>query len=332
MNPSTSAFDHRPVLFSEVVSALAPCAGGSLADGQTAGRRDAASLFVDATYGRGGHARGLLSILGPLDRLVVLDRDPEAIDHARHWARSESRVLVLKGRFGAMAHLMQAAGLGPIDALLVDLGVSSAQLDDASRGFSFRRPGPLDMRMDNAGGETLGDWLHRADQKELSQVLVEYGELPRASARRISQALLEASITNTEELAALVRPLVARGRRSQLRRDPATPVFQALRMHINRELDELESVLEEGFALLRERGRMAVIAFHSIEDRLVKQRFRNLVSGDARLAKLPIRGDAGQAVSIVRLAKPSDEEVDANPRARSARLRVIEKRCAEMAA
>ena len=318
-------------MLSEVVSALTPCAQ----------RREAASLFVDATYGRGGHARGLLSHLGPLDRLVVLDRDPEAIAHARDWARAEPRVLVLKGRFGSIQGLMRAAGLGPVDALLVDLGVSSAQLDDPARGFSFRSCGPLDMRMGNDCGETLGEWLDRVDTKDLSQVLVEYGELPRSSARKISAAIRDASaarlMTTTEDLARLVRPFVSRPggrspRRSQWRRDPATPVFQALRMHINREVDELKAVLEDGFELLREQGRMAVIAFHSIEDRLVKQRFRNLVAGDPGLAKLPIRGDTSRAVSVVRLGKPKSEEIDANPRARSAKLRVVEKRCGAMAA
>ncbi len=318
MSQSRSVYEHRPVLLSEVVSALHPCAR----------RRGSASLFVDATYGRGGHARGLLSKLGPLDRLVVIDRDPEAVAHARDWAQGEPRVLVLKGCFGDIEGLMRTAGLGPVDALLVDLGVSSAQLDDPTRGFSFRFRGPLDMRMDNTSGETLASWLERADQQALSQVLVEYGELDRVSALKISQALLGANIDSTEELASLVRPLAARSRRrSQARRDPATPVFQALRMHINRELAELRSVLDEGFEILRERGRMAVIAFHSLEDRMVKQRFRNLISGDPKLAKLPIPGSAARAVSVVRLAKPSAEEVAANPRARSARLRVIEKRC-----
>ena len=318
MSQSRSVYEHRPVLLSEVVNALHPCAW----------RRDSASLFVDATYGRGGHARGLLSKLGPLDRLIVIDRDPDAIAHAHDWAQEEPRVLVLKGCFGDIEDLMRTAGLGPVDALLVDLGVSSAQLDDPSRGFSFRFRGPLDMRMDSASGETLASWLERTDQQALSQVLVEYGELDRASARRISQAMLDASIASTDELAALVRPLASRGqRRSQTGRDPATPVFQALRMHINRELEELSNVLDEGFEILRERGRMAVIAFHSLEDRMVKQRFRNLVSGDPKLASLPVQGTTNRAVSVVRLAKPSAEEVAANPRARSARLRVIEKRC-----
>jgi len=318
MSQSRSVYEHRPVLLPEVLRALHPCAE----------RRESASLYVDATYGRGGHARGLLSKLGPLDRLVVIDRDPDAIAHAHDWAQEEPRVLVLKGCFGDIRGLMRAAGLGPVDALLVDLGVSSAQLDDPTRGFSFRFRGPLDMRMDNACGETLASWLERADQQALSQVLVEYGELDRSSAWKISQAMLAASIASTEELASLVRPLAARSqRRSQTRRDPATPVFQALRMHINRELDELGSVLDAGFEVLRERGRMAVIAFHSLEDRMVKQRFRNLISGDSKLAKLPIPGDAGRAVSVVRLAKPSADEVAANPRARSAKLRVVEKRC-----
>lgn len=327
MSPSSSAFSHRPVLLSEVVNALTP----------TAGRREDASLFVDATYGRGGHARGLLAALGPLDRLVVLDRDPDAIAHATDWARREPRVLVLKGRFGNIGSLVRSAGLGPVDALLVDLGVSSAQLDDPARGFSFRFRGPLDMRMDNASDETVGEWLDRVDQRDLSQVLVEYGELPKTSAREVAQAIVNAkrtaSVNTTEDLANLVRPLVRRPqRRTQQRRDPATPVFQALRMHINQETSELAAVLEEGFEILREHGRMAVIAFHSIEDRMVKQRFRDLVAGDQRLAKLPLKGEAGRAVSIVRLAKPGENEVRANPRARSARLRVIEKRSGALAA
>ena len=327
MSPSSSAFEHRPVLLSEVVEALAPRAGTA----------QEAALFVDATYGRGGHARALLARLGPLDRLVVLDRDPAAVDHAHEWARSEPRVLVLKGRFGSIRSLMEAAGLGPVDALLVDLGVSSAQLDDPSRGFSFRFSGPLDMRMDNNSGETLATWLDRVDQADLSQILTELGELPASSARRISQAIAATRrtvpITTTDELAALVRPLVGRPkRRSQLKRDPATGVFQALRMHINQEVDELRAVLDQGFELLRERGRMAVISFHSIEDRIVKLKFRHLLMGDPVLAKLPIRGRQSQARSVLGRAVPRIEEVSANPRARSAKLRVIEKRTMEMAA
>ncbi len=327
MSRSSSAFDHQPVLCSEVTASLAPRARNP---------RQAA-LFVDATYGRGGHARALLACLGPLDRLVVLDRDPAAVRHARDWARRESRVLVLKGRFGNIRHLIEAQGLGPIDALLVDLGVSSAQLDDPSRGFSFRFSGPLDMRMDNESGETLSAWLDRVDREDLAQILVELGDLPRRSANKIAEAIAAARkralIHTTEELAALVRPLVGRRkRRSQLRRDPATGVFQALRMHINQEIDELRAVLDEGFDLLRERGRMAVIAFHSIEDRIVKLTFRHLVMGDPGLAKLPVRGQAQQALSIVRRAVPSAEEVQANPRARSAKLRVIEKQSLEVAA
>ncbi len=327
MSPSSSAFEHRPVLLSEVVNALAP----------RAGTPEEAALFVDATYGRGGHARALLACLGPLDRLVVLDRDPAAVLHAHTWARSEPRVLVLKGRFGNIRNLMEAAGLGPVDALLVDLGVSSAQLDDASRGFSFRFSGPLDMRMDNSSGETLAAWLDHVDQADLSQILIELGDLPARSARRISEAIAVTRktmpITTTDELAALVRPLVGRQRRrSQLKRDAATGVFQALRMHINQEVEELRAVLDQGFELLREQGRMAVISFHSIEDRIVKLKFKHLLMGDPRLAKLPIRGRQSQARSILRRAAPRIEEMKANPRARSAKLRVIEKQTMEMAA
>lgn len=327
MSRSSSAFEHRPVLLSEVVEALAP----------RAGTLKEAALFVDATYGRGGHARALLSRLGPLDRLVVLDRDPAAVDHAHAWARSEPRVLVLKGRFGNIRSLLEATELGPVDALLVDLGVSSTQLDDPSRGFSFRASGPLDMRMDNDSGESLAAWLDRADQVDLSQILIELGDLPVRSARRISEAIMAtrrtAPITTTEELAALVRPLVGRPkRRSQLKRDLATGVFQALRMHINHEVDELKAVLEQGFELLRERGRMAVISFHSIEDRIVKRKFKHYLMGDPGLAKLPIRGPQRQAISVLRRAVPGEEEVTANPRARSAKLRVIEKQTIEVAA
>lgn len=327
MSASSSAFEHRPVLLSEVVEALAPCAG----------TLEEAALFVDATYGRGGHARALLSRLGPLDRLVVLDRDPAAVQHAQAWAQSEPRVLVLKGRFGNIRSLIEAAGLGPVDALLVDLGVSSAQLDDPARGFSFRFSGPLDMRMDNGCGETLAAWLDRVDQADLRQILIELGELPAGSATRISEAIANsrrtAPISTTHELAALVRPLVGRRkRRSQLKRDPATGVFQALRMHINQEVDELRAVLDQGFELLRERGRMAVISFHSIEDRIVKLKFRHWLMGDPGLARLPIRGRQTQARSILRRAVPTTAEVMENPRARSAKLRVIEKQTLEMAA
>ena len=327
MNPSGLASEHRPALLAQVLRALIPCAH----------RSREACLFVDATYGRGGHARGLLSCLGPFDRLVVLDRDPEAVEHARRWASSEPRVLVLKGRFGDIRKLIESKGLGPVDALLVDLGVSSTQLDNASRGFSFRFPGPLDMRMDNSQGETLGDWLESVDCAELRRVLIELGEVPPKSASRIAEAITssrrDVPLSSTADLAALVRPLVVRPkRRSQAGRDSATGVFQALRMHLNEELDELNHLLDQGFELLREQGRMAVISFHSLEDRMVKQRFRRLVMGDPALAKLPVPGSDSRALSVVRLAVPEAEEVGSNPRSRSARLRVIEKCSIEMAA
>ena len=323
MNPSSSVSEHRPVLLDEVVRVLSPCAR----------RRQDACLFVDATYGRGGHARSLLSCLGPFDRLVVVDRDPDAVAHAQHWAGSEPRVLVLKGRFGDIRRLMHARGLGPVDALLVDLGVSSPQLDDASRGFSFRLSGPLDMRMDNSEGETCAEWLGRADYDEVRDVLVSLGELRPRSAARIARAIASRSFESTQALAADVRPLIGQPKRpSQARRDSATVVFQALRMHLNEELDQLQSLLEQGFELLREEGRMAVISFHSLEDRMVKQQFRRLVMGDPGLAKVPLRGSDSRAISVIRLAVPSAEEMDSNPRSRSARLRVIEKRPLDIAA
>lgn len=324
MTQLSLASEHRPVLLAEVVQALSPCAR----------RSKEACLFVDATYGRGGHARGLLSCLGPFDRLVVLDRDPEAVAHARSWASTEPRVLVLKGRFGDIGKLIETKGLGPVDALLVDLGVSSNQLDNAERGFSFRFSGPLDMRMDNSEGETLGEWLDRVDYEELRRVLAELGEVPAKNAAQIAKAVIssrqERPLSSTWDLAALVRPLMTRPkRRSQAGRDAATGVFQALRMHLNDELDELDCVLDQGFELLREHGRMAVISFHSLEDRMVKHRFRRLVMGDANLARLPMRGQDSRALSVLRLAVPGSEEVATNPRSRSARLRVIEKRSLE---
>lgn len=322
MSPSSSASEHRPVLLEEVVGALSPCA-----------RREDACLFVDATYGRGGHARGLLSCLGPFDRLIVMDRDPDAIAHAQRWAGSEPRVLVLKGRFGDIRELMRARALGPVDALLVDLGVSSPQLDDAARGFSFRRAGPLDMRMDNSEGQTCAEWLASANRDEVLDVLVSLGELARPSATRVAQAIASKPLETTDELASLVRPLLAKPKRpSQARRDAATGVFQALRMHLNEELEQLKSLLDQGFELLREEGRMAVISFHSLEDRMVKQRFRRLVMGDPQLARLPRRGSDSRAISIIRLAVPATEEMESNPRSRSARLRVIEKRRVDVAA
>lgn len=322
MSPSSSASEHRPVLLDEVVRALSPCARG-----------EDACLFVDATYGRGGHARGLLSCLGPFDRLVVMDRDPDAITHAQRWAGPEPRVLVLKGRFGDIRELMRARALGPVDALLVDLGVSSPQLDDASRGFSFRRAGPLDMRMDNSEGQTCAEWLANANHDEVRDVLVSLGELTRRNATRVAQAIASKPLETTDELASLVRPLLRRPKRpSQARRDAATGVFQALRMHLNEELEQLNRLLDQGFELLREEGRMAVISFHSLEDRMVKQRFRRLVMGDPQLARLPRRGSDSRAISIIRLAVPASEEMESNPRSRSARLRVIEKRRVDIAA
>jgi 16S rRNA (cytosine1402-N4)-methyltransferase len=303
---------HAPVLLDEALAGL-----GVKPDGR----------YVDATFGRGGHARAIQMKLGPSGRLLVIDRDPEAVAVARREFGSDSRVQVAHGSFGALDQLMPSDWRVPgIDGILFDLGVSSPQLDKAERGFSFTRDGPLDMRMDPGGGPSAAQWLADVREAELERVIHELGE--ERFARRIARAIVarrnEAPITRTADLAAIIAAVV---RTREPGKHPATRTFQAIRMHINRELDELTRGLNASLRLLAPLGRLCVISFHSLEDRAVKLFMRRHASVDPVYAGLPeIPAAARPILRIVgKAVKPGEREIAANPRARSARLRVAER-------
>ena len=301
---------HVPVMLEELVAALA-----TDRDGQ----------YVDATYGRGGHARRLLAELSPRGRLLVVDRDADAIAHAERLAARDSRVSVLHGRFGDLAdHLAEAGPAAPC-GVMFDVGVSSPQLDDARRGFSFALDGPLDMRMDQREAVTASTWLNTASMAEVEAVIRDYGE--ERFARRIARRVVaERPLETTGELASVLRAAVPGGPAS---RKAATRVFQAIRIHLNDELNELARGLDAAFDALRAGGRLATITFHSLEHRLVRRRFRQWVRGPDVPRRLPVRGRApGRARAVAQIGngrRPSAQEIEANPRARSALLQAVEK-------
>lgn len=281
--------------------------------------------YVDATFGRGGHTRALLERLSPEGRILAIDRDPAAIIAAKTIANEDSRVRVRHGRMSEMRRFASDAELNDVVGVLMDLGVSSPQLDDPERGISFRGDGPLDMRMDPTCGVSAAHWINSASENELATVFREFGE--ERHARRIARAIVdrrvEAPIERTADLAALVA-------QSQPRPDPhkhaATRVFQAIRIHINEELEEVRLALDAAFDLIRGGGRIAVLTFHSLEDRIVKHAFRRWTEGEVLPRRLPITGRAATSARLVIRAQRADAaEIAANPRARSALLRVLEK-------
>src|SRR5512142_175378 len=307
---------HVPVLLEEALAALAPRADG---------------IYVDATFGRGGHARAILAALGPRGRLVALDRDAEA-DVASHGI-ADSRFTFRRAWFSEVGDVLAALRIKCVDAILLDLGVSSPQLDDAARGFTYRSEGPLDMRMDSSRGETAAEFVARASVSELTRVIRDYGEerFAQSIARAIAKAREAAPIRTTRELAAIVAKAVGTRTRGDWRQDPAARTFQALRIAVNRELDEVAIALPVMTALLAIGGRLAAISFHSLEDRIVKRFFAfasKPFGGDARLARMPIADAAlprAPLAIVGRATKPSAAEVARNPRARSAVLRVAER-------
>jgi 16S rRNA (cytosine1402-N4)-methyltransferase len=279
-------------------------------------------LYVDGTFGRGGHARAILERLSPAGRLVAFDRDPQAVAAALRIV--DPRLSIRHASFADMTAELSALDISQVHGVLLDLGVSSPQIDDPSRGFSFRADAPLDMRMDTTRGETAAVFLERADEREIARVLREYGE--ERAAVQIAKALVArreggAAVRRTGELAALVARAVKSREPGQ---DPATRTFQALRIHVNAELEALEQGLAAALELLAPRGRLAVISFHSLEDRIVKA-FIARESRDEPDRRAPFAPP--KALRLVALArvKPSAAEVAANPRARSAVLRVAER-------
>ena len=282
------------------------------------------AVYLDATFGRGGHTLALLERLPANARLLATDRDPDAIARGRELAAEDSRLSVWHSRFSELGEILERAGVNQIAGAIMDLGVSSPQLDEPQRGFSFRGDGPLDMRMDTSRGETAAQWLDRVPESEIVQVLFTLGE--ERFARRIARAIVaHRPLQSTARLAEIVSaavPAAARGRRHD-----ATKTFQAIRMQINSELEEITAGLDIIFTRLQIGARLAVISFHSLEDRLVKQTFRRLSSPPQLPRSVPIR--AAEATAAARLiGKPvraCEREVALNPRARSATLRVLEK-------
>jgi 16S rRNA (cytosine1402-N4)-methyltransferase len=305
---------HAPVLHDEAIAALEIKPDGR---------------YVDGTYGRGGHARSILAGLGEQGRLIVMDRDPEAIADAHRTFDADDRVTIIHDDYANMlAQVAELELLEQIDGILLDLGVSSPQLDDASRGFSFQQNGPLDMRMNPAQGESAADWLAQADEAEIARVLWQYGE--ERQSRRIAKKIVEVrqsrAIDDTASLAGLISEVLPRPKNH---RHPATRSFQAIRIHINQELGQIERLLETVFDILKIGGRLLVISFHSLEDRLVKRFFKKHSTRRKIPRGLPLRDseiESGIRLKLTMKAiKAGAGELALNPRSRSAVLRVAER-------
>jgi 16S rRNA (cytosine1402-N4)-methyltransferase len=307
---------HQTVLLQEAVEALEVKPSGT---------------YVDGTFGRGGHSRAILERLGPNGRLLALDRDPQAVAAAR--AINDQRLTMVHHRFGELADAVRQAGIEVVDGVLLDIGVSSPQIDEGGRGFSFRFDAPLDMRMDTTQGETAAEFLARAEIKEITEVIRNYGEERFAFqiAKKIVAARGERPVATTGELAALVREAV---RTREPGQDPATRTFQALRIYVNQELDQLALVLPQAMNILDDGGRLVVISFHSLEDRIVKRFMRDEASLDTLPKNLPLRSVDLPQPKLRLIGKPvkaGTTEVASNPRARSAVMRVAEKRAEKTA-
>jgi len=302
--------EHQPVLLTEAVAALAIRPDG---------------VYLDATFGRGGHSRAILSHLGPQGRLIALDRDPQAI--AAGSAIQDGRFSLVHAPFSRLGAVLDAQGISRVDGVLLDLGVSSPQLDDASRGMSFRFDAPLDMRMDTTQGETAAEFLARASQSDIEEVIREYGEerFAHALAKALVIARQQQRISSTGQLATLVAQVV---RTREPGQHPATRSFQALRIHVNRELEELSLALPEAICRLMPSGRLVVISFHSLEDRIVKRFMRDAACPPQPPKAVPVRAADLPAPVFRLVGKPvraGAAEIAANPRARSAVMRVGEK-------
>jgi 16S rRNA (cytosine1402-N4)-methyltransferase len=292
---------HEPVMVAEVLEHLAPARGG---------------VFVDCTVGYGGHARAVLD--AGASRLIGLDRDPAALaDAAVALGAFGNRVTLVHANYKGLDDVLDEQGIAGVDGLLADLGMSSMQLDTPGRGFSFRRDEPLDMRMDQTTGPTAAEAIGDADERTLADVIYEFGEErhSRRIARAIAGAQLRSPVSTTGQLAEIVRRAVPRKGYSRI--DPATRTFQAIRIWVNRELEGLDTFLTHAVRRLRPGGRMVVISFHSLEDRVVKHTLRALQAA----------GDLGLTVLTKRPVVPGDAEADRNPRARSAKLRAAERAC-----
>jgi 16S rRNA (cytosine1402-N4)-methyltransferase len=305
---------HQPVLYEAILSALSVRTDG---------------IYLDATFGRGGHARGILQLLGDNGRLLACDRDTQALDYASEQELfQEPKCQLFHSDFAQMPDIVKRLGLmGRINGILLDLGVSSPQLDNPERGFSFQQDGPLDMRMDSGQPLDAAKWLSQAEETEISEVLWRYGE--ERYSRRIAKAIVSAReqepIVTTAQLVALIEGAMPR---RDKHKHPATRSFQAIRLYINDELGQLERFLAQTLGLLAPGGRLAVISFHSLEDRIVKQWMRDQASPPQMPSKLPVREDEFSPALRIITRKPrvaDEREICHNPRARSAKLRVAEK-------
>jgi 16S rRNA (cytosine1402-N4)-methyltransferase len=304
--------EHQPVLLTEALTALAVIPDG---------------VYVDATFGRGGHSRALLSQLGAAGRLLAMDKDPKAIAYAKKYFSHDNRFTIYHGSFSELKKFAISENvLGKIQGILFDLGVSSPQLDDPARGFSFLRSGALDMRMDSSRGIDAATWIASVSEQDLANVLWELGE--ERHSRRIARAIVASRqnepITTTQQLAEIIKlahPAWPKGK------NPATQSFQAIRIAINNELGDLTSGLEQSLDVLAVGGHLAVISFHSLEDRIVKHFIQQHERADSFPAKLPIKQSqfCPRLKRLGRAIKPSEQEISMNPRARSAVLRVGEK-------
>ena len=301
---------HTTVLLNEAVEALAIKADG---------------IYVDGTFGRGGHSALILERLGSNGRLIALDKDPAAVAAGSAWR--DARFLMVHRGFARLPEVLRELGVAKVDGVLLDLGVSSPQLDDAARGFSFRFDAPLDMRMDTSGGMTAAQWLATVDEELLTGVIRDYGE--ERFARQISRAVVASRtiepIRTTRQLVELVGKAV---RTREPGQNPATRTFQAIRIYLNQELEELARVLPECVNHLKAGGRLVVISFHSLEDRIVKHFMRDMAEGDKLPRNVPVRASEvppGRLNLIGRAVRAGDAELQANPRARSAVMRVAER-------
>lgn len=306
------AYGHETVLLAEAVEAL---------------MTDPSGCYVDCTYGRGGHTRALLGQLDQNARLLVVDKDPVAIAHATAELSADPRVLIEQGSFAMIAPLTQRLGLsGKVSGMLLDLGVSSPQLDDPARGFSFTQDGPLDMRMNPQQGMSVAQWLAVADEQEIAQVLKDFGE--ERFAKRMAKALVKeralAPIDTTQRLSQIITEANPAWEKHK---HPATRAFQAFRIFINSELSDLTALLQSSLQVLAVGGRMVVISFHSLEDRMVKQFIRAQERGPQLPRHLPVREEqiVRPMKAVGKAVKASEAEVRANPRARSAIMRVVER-------
>ena len=301
---------HTPVLLQAAVAGLQVRADG---------------VYVDCTFGRGGHSREILAQLGKGGRLIALDRDPAAIE--AHGGIDDERLKLVQRSFSALRDVLDECAIAQVDGILLDLGVSSPQLDDGARGFSFRVDAPLDMRMDTSSGITAAEWLATADEQEIREVIRNYGE--ERFAKQIAAAVVAARaghpVATTRELAGLVAKAV---RTREPGQNPATRTFQALRIHVNQELEELTKVLPQCVATLRPQGRLVVISFHSLEDRIVKRFLREQSQPPRMPSRLPLRAAElpRPRLSLVgKLERPAYDEIAGNPRARSAVMRIAER-------